>query len=182
MIIESKLSLMPLDNVLVFVLQGVETSATAFNSIFIPTIFVTVLVVSLLLVINYLKESLKRNPVAQIDQQFRKEQDTLLALAEARKLQREREAKIAEEQERIKTEIGELTIDLNDFLHKSCKHCLLDMSYDTESVVLLDCQVGIHKACFSEFVAQNRDSKSKFVYLWPDDKFLEFDEFAKTVT
>lgn len=182
MIAVPSLTLFAFDSTTTMVLQGVKTSANAYNSIFIPTIFLFIMVVALILIINYVKESFKRNPVAQIDQEFRKEQDTLLALADARKRQREREAKEAEEQELIKKEIGELTIDLHDFLYKSCKHCLLEMDDDTEAVVLLDSQTGIHKACFSEFIAQNVESKCKYVYIWPEDKFMLFDEFAKTVS
>jgi len=182
MISESSLTLISFECTVTLMLQGTKASANAFNSIYIPTIFVLILVVALIFVINYLKESFKRNPVAQIDKEFRKEQDTLLVLAEAKKRQREREVKQAEEQKLIQKEIGELTIDVHDFLHKNCKHCLLEMDEDTESVVLLDGLIGVHKACFNEFIDQNNEAKSKYVYIWPEDKFVLFEEFAKTVS
>jgi hypothetical protein len=162
----------------------IQTGASAnfYNSLLIPSLFVALTIAVIFGTIHWIKAYMSRNPVAQIDKEFRKEQDTLLALAEARKRERARLALDAEEQERIRAEIGELTIDLNDFLYKSCRHCLLALDDDTEVVVILDAEVAVHKACFEEYLGLNPGSMSKYLYLWPEDKFIQIENFGKSVT
>jgi len=163
-----------------FAVLQAGASSNYYNAILIPSIFVALTIIIIFATINWLKAYYSRNPVAQIDKEFRKEQDTLLALAEGRKRERERQAQEAAEQEQIRLELGELTIDLNDFLYKSCRQCLLDLDDDTEIVVILDAEIAVHKACFDEHLGLNPDSTSKYLYIWPEDKFIPFDDFGKS--
>ncbi|MCD6119246.1 hypothetical protein J7K50_05350 [bacterium] len=158
---------------------GQTGAATTFKALIVPTIFIIVLVVALVLVIHYVKETMKRNPVADLDRQFRAEEDTLLALADAKKREREKLAKEAELQETIKREMGELEVDMSEHFDKACPQCLLELGDDTEIVVVVEQNIAIHRACLSDYLALNADVRSKYLYLYPDEKFAIFDEFVK---
>ena len=90
----------------VAVQAGQTGAADTFKALIVPTVFIIVLVVALVLVIHYVKETMKRNPVADLDREFRAEKDTLLILADAKKREREKLAKEAELQETDGGQIG----------------------------------------------------------------------------
>lgn len=160
------------------VLQAGPAASDVARAIMVPTIFIIFIVIALFLVIWYVKEYFKRSPVAEIDREFRAEKDTLLIMAEAKKIEREKQAEQLKVREKIMSEIGDLSIDVDSFA-KSCPHCMLDHSEDMEIVYFIEQKFGVHRACFADYHAANPNSISKYLYIHPEGDFEYWDDFVE---
>lgn len=164
---------------LVFYQTGASPSSVA-KALVVPTIFVLIVLVAFFLVIWYIKEYFKRSPVAELDKEFRAEKDTLLIMAQAKKMEREKQAAQEKVREKIMAEIGELSIDMELFA-LSCPHCLLELSDDMEIVFFLEQKFGVHRACFVDYHAANQDAMSKYLYIHPEGSFEYWDDYIENL-
>lgn len=148
------------------------------RAILIPTIFVLVVLALLIYFIWLVKENQKRNPVADLNREFRAGRDILLALAEKKKAERETSEKQAREDARIKEEIAELSVEIGDYIGHPCPQCLQDIEYEMDVIVIVDANECVHLSCFREYLIYNPDAKSEYLYLFPEDRYVSFDDYV----
>ncbi|MEP0813542.1 MAG: hypothetical protein HRF49_02610 [bacterium] len=151
-------------------------SADLIRALLIPSVILFALVVILIYSIMLLKRYQMRNPIAELDKEFRAEKDTLLILAEKKKQEREKAMKADEARMRVLEEMGEQSVNMPDYLGTECPNCLQPMAEDTEILVLLDCATAVHSVCFKDFLLLSPESKSRYVYLYPDGEFASWDD------
>lgn len=159
--------------------MGAASPSDVARALIVPSVFVIIFVVAFFLVIWYIKEYFKRSPTAELDREFRAERDTLLVMAEGKKLEREKQAEQEEIRERILSEMGSLSVEIESYFGGTCPHCLLELSEDTEFVLFLEQKAGVHRACISDYLSANPDVQSKYLYVHPEGTFEFWDDFVE---